>query len=409
MEVTKKAWPLASAYGVRTAIDTNPDFQRPPVWSTAQKQMLIDSILRNYDVPKLYWRQKTKQPATYDVVDGQQRLRAIWDFYDGKFALPRDVDPIDGLTVQGLKYKALPHELRIRCDTYNLDVVILSESDEDETREMFLRLQNGTSLKAQEKRNAMPGAMGNFVREIAAHGFFNSCPFSNSRYTFDQMAAQMILMEIKGGPTNVKNADLNAMYRDFMDFDRQSAKAKKVRKVLDFLHRCFPEKTPEIKRFSVLSLYALVSYLLEKYVVAGREIEIGEWFIAFEAHRRHQDELPFEEQESEMLTYHEKTSHSTDASDSIQWRHDFLLGRLFQAISNLEQKDDQRLFNQEQRIAIFRRDGGLCQVKLKCIGAKCEWDNWAADHKTAWNKGGKTTVINGQLACVPCNSAKSDS
>jgi len=164
LEVTKKAWPLASAYGVRTAIDTNPDFQRPPVWSTAQKQMLIDSILRNYDVPKLYWRQKSKQPATYDVVDGQQRLRAIWDFYEGKFALPRDADPIDGLQIKGLKYADLPHELRIRCDTYNLDVVILSESDEDETREMFLRLQNGTSLKAQEKRNAMPGEMGNFVR-----------------------------------------------------------------------------------------------------------------------------------------------------------------------------------------------------------------------------------------------------
>lgn len=135
MEVTKKAWPLASAYGVRAAIDTNPDFQRPPVWSTAQKQLLMDSILRNYDVPKLYWRQKTKQPATYDVVDGQQRLRAIWDFYEGKFTLPRDADPIEGLIAKGLRYSELPHELRIRCDTYNLDVVILSESDEDETRE----------------------------------------------------------------------------------------------------------------------------------------------------------------------------------------------------------------------------------------------------------------------------------
>lgn len=218
----------------------------------------------------------------------------------------------------------------------------------------------------------MPGAMGNFVREIAAHGFFKSCPFSNSRYTFDQMAAQMTLMELEGGPTNVKNADLNRMYQQFPAFDRQGPKAKKVRRVLDFLLRCFPETTPEIKRFNVISLYALVSYLLERYVVANREIELKQWFIEFEAHRREQDELDFEKQESEMITYHEKTSHSTDASDSIQWRHDFLLARLFASIPDLEQKDDQRLFNQEQRIAIFRRDDGICQIRMKCLGVKCD-------------------------------------
>jgi hypothetical protein len=44
-------------------------------------------------------------------------------------------------------------------DSYNLDFVILDTQNEDEIREMFLRLQNGTTLKAQEKRNAMPGRM----------------------------------------------------------------------------------------------------------------------------------------------------------------------------------------------------------------------------------------------------------
>jgi hypothetical protein len=34
----------------------------------------------------------------------------------------------------------------LRFDTYNVNVVIVSETDEDEVREMFLRLQNGTTL-----------------------------------------------------------------------------------------------------------------------------------------------------------------------------------------------------------------------------------------------------------------------
>ena len=46
----------------------------------------------------------------------------------------------------------------------------------------------------------------------------------------------------------------------------------------------------------------------------------------------------------------------------------------------------------EQRLAIYRRDGGLCKIALKCKGDKCEWDNWAADHIKPWFKGGKTTV-----------------
>lgn len=109
-----------------------------------------------------------------------------------------------------------------------------------------------------------------------------------------------------------------------------------------------------------------------------------------------------------MVVYHEKISHSTDAVDSIRWRHEFLLRKLFEAVPNIELKDDQRLFTHEQRLAMYRRDDGDCQVKLKCDGSHCEWDNWAADHKQPWSKGGKTTVANGQVACIPCNSAKGD-
>jgi uncharacterized protein with ParB-like and HNH nuclease domain len=77
MQSSKKPMPLTTINGIRKRINTNPDFQRPPVWGTSQKQLLVDTILRNYDVPKLYWRRMGTRPDTYDVVDGQQRLRAL--------------------------------------------------------------------------------------------------------------------------------------------------------------------------------------------------------------------------------------------------------------------------------------------------------------------------------------------
>ena len=408
MEMSKKAWPVSYINGIRATINTNPDYQRPAVWSSAQKQLLVDSILRGYDVPKFYLRQVNKKPERFDVVDGQQRTRAIWEFFDGGYGLPKDADELDGNPIAGLKYQELPLDIRLKWEIYNLDVVVMAEADEEETREMFLRLQNGTSLKAQEKRNAMPGNMRDFVKSLASHPIFSVCGFTNSRYVYDQVAAQMVLLELSGSPCNVKNADLNRMYEKNRDFDTNCAKAKKCRKVLDFLYAAFPSKTPELERFNMISLYSVASQLLESYVIKDRAADLAKWFITFETFRREQDKLPEGEADNEMLVYHEKTSHSTDAVDSLRWRHEFLMRKFFVTAPDVELKDNQRLFSYEQRLAIYRRDEGLCKVAIKCQGQMCEWDNWAADHIKPWSKGGKTTVENGQVACTPCNSAKLD-
>ena len=138
MDTSKSPWPLSTIFGIRKRIDTNPDYQRPAVWTRAQKQLLIDTILRNYDIPKLYWRKIGKSPDKYDVVDGQQRLRAIWEFFEGAFKLIRDAEPIDEFKVAGLSYSELPDELRMRFDIYPLDIVLVTDAEEDEVREMFL-------------------------------------------------------------------------------------------------------------------------------------------------------------------------------------------------------------------------------------------------------------------------------
>lgn len=296
---------------------------------------------------------------------------------------------------------------RIAFDNYTLDIIVISNSDEEEVREMFLRLQNGTTLKAQEKRNAMPGKMRDFIKNLAEHKFFENCGFSNKRYTFDLVAAQMTLLELEGSLTNIKNADLNKMYTENKEFDDNSKEAKKVKKVLDYLLKVFPEKTPELRRGNiVISLYAIASQLLNGYIISERFEDIRNWFIDFEAYRREQKDLAAEEQDTETMTYQEKISHSTDAKESIEWRHEFLLRKLFEAISDIELKDDMRSFTHEQRLAIYRKDKGMCQLKIKCNGEKCNWDNWEADHIIPHSKGGKTVVSNGQVACPACNSSK---
>ena len=411
MKMSKKPLPLATICAWEKRIDPTPDYQRPPAWSRKQKQLLIDSILREYDIPKMYWREVDhKNGIKYEVIDGQQRLRAIWEYRNGYFGLARDADTVDNVDVAGKKYEELDLDIGSIFDAYPLDVVIVNEAtqnnEEDEVRDMFLRLQNGTTLKAQEKRNAMTGQMRDFVKGISQHPFFEHCRFSNSRFTFDHIAAQLTCLELAGEPISVRDSDLNRMYSTNLKFDREGVTAKRLRRVLDYLLEAFPEKTPELERYNVITLYCLASKLMRSYVYRETEEEFAHWFIQFEAKRRKNETLPEEEQDPQLIEYRRLTSYSTDSEESIRGRLEFLERQFFLEFSDIATIDGIRNFTHAQRLAIFRRDGGNCRLRMQCNGEKLAWSDWHADHIVPHSKGGKTTVRNGQVACVACNSAK---
>ena len=324
---------------------------------------MIDSILRDYDVPKMYLhKKKGAQGDLFDVIDGQQRIRTIWPFYDDEFALAKDADPVNDYIIAGKKYSELPMDIASIIDSYSLDFVILDNENEDEIREMFLRLQNGTSLKAQEKRNAMPGKMRDFVREVAKHEFFSRVNFSNSRFTYDLVAAQMCMLSLNGGICNIKDKDLNGMYETYRDFDFNSANAKSIMRVLGYLNGMFPVKAPELKRYSVVSLYILIMDMLPNYDICGREQELSQWFIDFEMNRTLEEKKPPEQQDPKLVIYHERVSNSSDAQDSLIYRHEMLKESLLSTVPNLAYKDSKRNFDEAQRQVIYRRDKGICQM-----------------------------------------------
>ena len=146
----------------------NPEYQREAVWTLSQQQLLIDSLLNGIDVPKLYFREINKGTYEFEVVDGQQRLRALQEFIiksDG-FILSDDADSVEGIEVKGKNFPQLPTKLQMKLQAEPLDVVLLSTDYTDEdVEDMFLRLQNGTPLNAAEKRRGVPGNMKDVVKE----------------------------------------------------------------------------------------------------------------------------------------------------------------------------------------------------------------------------------------------------
>ena len=133
-----------------------PNVQRDLVWVLSQKQLLIDSLFRDYDIPKIYFRDVTRDgKQMYEIIDGQQRLFAIFDFLDDKFAMPSDTDPAFDEDISNKTWSELSSSVQIQFNNIALDVVHLVEYSDQEIDEMFLRLQNGTPLKAAEKRRAI--------------------------------------------------------------------------------------------------------------------------------------------------------------------------------------------------------------------------------------------------------------
>jgi hypothetical protein len=405
-------WALATIIRKQRVIDPRPQYQRGPVWSMQQKQLLIDSILRSIDIPKIYLRElpdteEGNNEYQYEIIDGQQRLRAIWEFHNNEYPLADDADSIGKFKIASSHYRDLPEKLKDFLDMLQLTIVVISDSSDQEIEEMFLRLQNGTTLKAAEKRNAISGKVRDYIRTIIKNKFFRtSVSFNDNRFAHDAVSAQMLLLEIECGPTDVKDKNLESLYRD-SNFDPSGSSAQVMKRVLKFLAREFPEKTPELKKQTVVSLYLMVSDLLRNYN-ASSVLKLGDfkkWFINFESYK--DKELNKDENENrdpDIESYNFSSQQGTNRKESIANRHEVLMKNFLIKHQGIEYKDQRRLFSHLQRVAIFRRDNEICQRCHKKVG----WDNASADHIKPYSVGGKTNLENGQLLCLVCNSKKSN-
>src|SRR3989344_6843071 len=94
--------PISSIVRRESKIDPKPEYQRSPVWSKKQKQLLIDTIMRDLDIPKFYLRALKDSTYDWEVVDGQQRLRSIWEFRKGEYKISKDADPVGSVEIANL-------------------------------------------------------------------------------------------------------------------------------------------------------------------------------------------------------------------------------------------------------------------------------------------------------------------
>lgn len=143
-------------------------FQRRFVWKRYQMDRFIESLLLEYPVPGIFLVQQPDKK--FLVLDGQQRLRTLQQFYDSKlydgkaFRLASVEDAL-----KGLAYSDLTPEMRRTLDNTFIHAIIVRYDPTPEgaknVYQLFERLNTGgTNLYPQEIRVAL--YMGDLVRLV---------------------------------------------------------------------------------------------------------------------------------------------------------------------------------------------------------------------------------------------------
>lgn len=137
-----------------------PPFQRRFVWTLQKATRLIESFLLGLPVPGIFlYRNEASQKLL--VVDGQQRLKSVFGFFDGVAPNNRRTFHLNGARPKwdGLRFEQLDPADQIRLKDSVLRATIIAQmdnSDDTSMYQIFERLNNGgVVLHPQEIRNCI--------------------------------------------------------------------------------------------------------------------------------------------------------------------------------------------------------------------------------------------------------------
>lgn len=138
-------------------ICVNGDYQRKLVWKKAHKINFIDTILKNYPFPEVYFAPGSLDPVELllvdEIVDGQQRLSTIKDYIEGT-----DIFSLDGGKLPIKKFSDLSVEEKQKFLNYEVSVRYLKNATIDQVKEIFARINKTEySLNSMERLNAQWG------------------------------------------------------------------------------------------------------------------------------------------------------------------------------------------------------------------------------------------------------------
>jgi Protein of unknown function DUF262 len=246
-----------------------PEFQRNSVWPASAKAFLVDSIIRNKPIPILFF-QRTVSPQTgrfsYAVIDGQQRLRAIFDYLEDRF--PLSLPSAEGEKKESYfnkRFSGLESDLKDRILNYDFVVAELTGYDQVDIQDLFVRMNRYVvKLSPQELRHARSkGAFKDFVERLATWPFWTQnrvfTDLQIRRMRAVEFVAELAILLIEG-PQDKKSA-IDLYYGQYkVTFGVGGSIESRLRSLLGWIEKTLPNLSDTRYR-KPTDLYSLIGAL----------------------------------------------------------------------------------------------------------------------------------------------------
>lgn len=211
-----------------------PKYQRRRTgWPLTAKTALIDTIMNNFPLPPIYLRDFVNDEGKRrkEIIDGQQRISTILEFYNNEFNLSKNI--FDENFV-GQTYSHLPKNEQQMIEDFEVSFISVRGASESDIISIFSRLNSySLPLNTQEKRNSLyAGEMKTLIYEIAAeyHTFWVDfkilTPNQIARMADATLVSDIIYTLMQG----IKSASSPAVDRMYSEYDDDLSIKKEIYK-----------------------------------------------------------------------------------------------------------------------------------------------------------------------------------
>ncbi|VVB67036.1 Uncharacterised protein [Candidatus Norongarragalina meridionalis] len=316
-------------------LDLDAEYQRDFIWSLEKQGFLINSMLNDIDIPKIYL---AKIGNRFECIDGKQRIKSIINFFSG-FDTGRGRAYLrihkDGITpgAWGQNYAELKQTNQNKnVENYEFDVVLLEEPDVSYICEIFRRINLGRPLNGGEILNVRPGEMRDFVFRKANLPFISKVGLKDYRFSRQVVLAQILLNSLQFRKKEFSRARIEELRAFFDSYQQLSEdderKLEQVGFILEKMDSAFGPKAVELRRrAAIVSAY----FFVEESLFNSPKFDVSK-FVSFyltllDAIRSDSELISkFKEPRNPLILdrFNKYVQQASVESYSFKGRHDFL-------------------------------------------------------------------------------------
>jgi hypothetical protein len=314
-------------------IDKNPDYQRfGKLWSKDKKQLLIDSIINGYDIPKIYFhylasssREINESGKLLAIIDGKQRIEAVEDFLTDKIRISQNFVFLKSpeIDLKGLSFSQLENRYPWIAEEvlfYKFDFVFIETDERERIDELFLRLNEGVPLNNSERRKSYGGYLVQYALDKTEQldFFTHKVAFSNKRLEHFDLYTKLVLIESSPDLKSFTKTTLDRLIKENKEQnDEIDNSLSGLDNNLNQLAQYFEDGDELLRSKSIVPLYYM--FLLKEG--NGNNQHKLEFLRLFHDLRKHnRRDLPYDQVNQIMIEFDRLTQQGANQKKSLEKR-----------------------------------------------------------------------------------------